>query len=41
MNGMQHVFEDRFEIGIRNGWPGALAEKPLIPAFALDLCSVC
>ncbi|MFM7491175.1 MAG: zinc-binding dehydrogenase [Actinomycetota bacterium] len=35
MNGMQHVCGDRFEIGIRNGWPGALAEKLLVPAFAL------
>jgi 2-desacetyl-2-hydroxyethyl bacteriochlorophyllide A dehydrogenase len=33
--GMQHVCADRYEIGIRNGWPGALAEKLIVPAFAL------
>jgi threonine dehydrogenase-like Zn-dependent dehydrogenase len=32
---MQHVCADRFEIGIRNGWSGALAEKLVVPAFAL------
>ena len=35
LSGAQHVCEDRFEIGIRNSWPGALAEKLLVPAFAL------
>ena len=35
MNSMQHVCEERFEIGIRNGWPGALAERLPIPVFAL------
>lgn len=35
LSGAQHVCADRFEIGIRNGWPGALAEKLLVPAFAL------
>jgi threonine dehydrogenase-like Zn-dependent dehydrogenase len=25
--GRQHVCAERFEIGIRNGWPGALAER--------------
>ena len=35
MNGLQHVCADRFEIGIRNGWPGALAEKLLVPTHAL------
>ena len=34
-SGMQHVCADRFEIGIRNGWSGALAEKLVVPAFAL------
>lgn len=34
-SGLQHVCADRFEIGIRNGWPGALAEKLLVPSFAL------
>ena len=35
LNGLQHVCADRFEIGIRNGWPGALAEQLLVPSFAL------
>ena len=35
LNGLQHVCADRFEIGIRNGWPGALAEKLLVPTHAL------
>ena len=34
-SGLQHLCADRFEIGIRNGWPGALAEKLLVPEFAL------
>ena len=34
-SGLQHVCAERFEIGIRNGWPGALAEKLLVPEFAL------
>lgn len=34
-SGLQHVCADRFEIGIRNGWPGALAEQLLVPEFAL------
>jgi 2-desacetyl-2-hydroxyethyl bacteriochlorophyllide A dehydrogenase len=33
--GRQHLCADRFEIGIRNGWPGALAEKLPVPASAL------
>ena len=33
--GRQHLCEDRFEIGIRGGWPGALAEQLLVPASAL------
>ena len=33
--GRQHVCANRYEIGIRNGWPGALAEQLLIPAHAL------
>lgn len=32
----QHLCADRYEIGIRNGWPGALAEKLLVPASALQ-----
>lgn len=34
-SGLQHVCSERFEIGIRNGWPGALAEQLLVPEFAL------
>jgi threonine dehydrogenase-like Zn-dependent dehydrogenase len=34
-SGRQHVCHDRFEIGIRGGWPGALAEQLLVPASAL------
>ena len=33
--GLHHVCEFRFEIGVRNGWPGALAEQLLVPASAL------
>jgi threonine dehydrogenase-like Zn-dependent dehydrogenase len=35
LDGRQHVCVDRFEIGIRGGWPGALAEQLLVPAVAL------
>jgi len=35
LNGRQHVCADRYEIGIRGGWPGALAEQLLVPANAL------
>ena len=31
----QHVCADRFEIGIRGDWPGALAEQLLVPVTAL------
>ena len=34
-NGRQHVCDDRYEIGIRGGWPGALAERLVVPGFAL------
>jgi threonine dehydrogenase-like Zn-dependent dehydrogenase len=34
-SGRQHVCADRHEIGIRYGWPGALAERLLVPATAL------
>ena len=30
--GRQHTCADRFEVGIRNGWSGALAEQLVIPA---------
>lgn len=33
--GRHHVCADRFEIGIRGGWPGALAERVLVPVTAL------
>lgn len=35
LSGRQHVCLDRHEIGIRGGWPGALAEQVLVPATAL------
>ncbi|HVM19203.1 MAG TPA: alcohol dehydrogenase catalytic domain-containing protein [Egibacteraceae bacterium] len=34
-SGRQHLCEDRYEIGIRNGWPGALAEQLPVPVTAL------
>ncbi|MBU2668533.1 alcohol dehydrogenase catalytic domain-containing protein [Actinoplanes bogorensis] len=34
-HGRQHLCADRYEIGIRHGWPGALAEKLPVPAKAL------
>src|SRR5258708_3182316 len=33
--GRQHLCAGRFEIGIRNGWPGALAEQLPVPVRAL------
>lgn len=33
--GRQHLCADRHEIGIRHGWPGALAERLPVPATAL------
>jgi threonine dehydrogenase-like Zn-dependent dehydrogenase len=35
LSGRQHVCLDRFEIGIRGDWAGALAEQLLVPATAL------
>jgi threonine dehydrogenase-like Zn-dependent dehydrogenase len=35
LGGRQHVCLDRFEIGIRGDWPGALAEQLLVPVSAL------
>jgi threonine dehydrogenase-like Zn-dependent dehydrogenase len=35
--GRQHLCADRFEIGIRNGWPGALAERLPVPERALHV----
>jgi threonine dehydrogenase-like Zn-dependent dehydrogenase len=38
LGGHQHVCLDRFEVGITDGWPGALAEQLLIPArFAYEI----
>ncbi len=34
-DGRQHVCESRFEVGIRGGWPGALAEQLAMPISAL------
>ena len=33
--GRAYLCPDRYEIGIRHGWPGALAEQLPVPAFAL------
>jgi threonine dehydrogenase-like Zn-dependent dehydrogenase len=35
LDGRQHVCELRYEVGIRGGWPGALAEQLLMPVGAL------
>jgi 2-desacetyl-2-hydroxyethyl bacteriochlorophyllide A dehydrogenase len=35
LRGRHHVCENRYEIGIRGGWPGALAEQLLVPETAL------
>ena len=36
--GHQHVCPNRYEVGIRGGWPGALAEKLVIPTrFAYEI----
>lgn len=37
LSGRQHVCADRYEIGIRNGWPGALAEQLPVPVKALQV----
>ena len=34
-SGRQHLCADRYEIGIRRGWPGALAEQLPVPVTAL------
>ena len=36
-SGRQHVCADRYEIGVRNGWPGALAEQLPVPVKALQV----
>ena len=33
--GRQHVCEDRYEVGIRDGFPGALAEQMAVPVTSL------
>ena len=33
--GKQHLCPDRYEIGIRRGWPGALAEQLVVPLTAV------
>ena len=35
LDGRQHLCEDRYEIGVRHGWPGALAERLTVPTSAL------
>jgi 2-desacetyl-2-hydroxyethyl bacteriochlorophyllide A dehydrogenase len=35
LRGRHHVCENRYEIGIRGGWAGALAEELLVPVTAL------
>jgi 2-desacetyl-2-hydroxyethyl bacteriochlorophyllide A dehydrogenase len=35
--GRHHLCADRYEIGIRRGWPGSLAERLLVPATALHV----
>ncbi|MGH8889181.1 MAG: zinc-dependent alcohol dehydrogenase [Acidothermaceae bacterium] len=37
LRGRQHLCTDRYEIGIRNGWPGALAEQVRAPVKALHV----
>jgi threonine dehydrogenase-like Zn-dependent dehydrogenase len=38
LGGHQHVCPNRFEVGITDGWPGALAQQVLIPArFAFEI----
>jgi threonine dehydrogenase-like Zn-dependent dehydrogenase len=36
-SGRQHVCAERYEIGVRNGWPGALAERLPVPVKALQV----
>ena len=33
--GRRHVCADRYEVGIMGGWPGALAERVVVPAWSL------
>jgi len=34
-SGRQYLCENRFEVGIRHGWPGALAEQIAVPDWSL------
>ena len=36
-SGRQHLCADRYEIGVRGGWPGALAEALAVPVTALHV----
>lgn len=36
LDGRGHLCDDRYEVGIRGGWPGALAEQLVMPATALQ-----
>lgn len=35
VSGRHHVCEFRFEVGVRGGWPGALAEQLVVPSTSL------
>jgi len=35
LDGRHYVCDERYEIGVRGGWPGALAERLLVPVSAL------
>lgn len=35
LRGRHYLCEDRYEVGVRNGWPGAFAEQMPIPVSAL------
>jgi 2-desacetyl-2-hydroxyethyl bacteriochlorophyllide A dehydrogenase len=35
LTGRHHVCADRYEVGVRNGWPGALAEQLAVPVSAM------
>lgn len=37
LTGRHHVCELRYEIGVRNGWPGALAEQLAVPESSLHI----
>ena len=40
LGGVHHVCPDRYEVGIQDGWPGALAEQMLVPErFAYEIPS--